>query len=61
MLLIDLNIKNQYLLIRNSDENNLYIKIDQKNATNNNTLFVCLPHPPNAANTDTPPLRVVWQ
>src|SRR3954470_16878450 len=30
------------------------MKIDQKNSTNNNTLSVCLPHPHNALNTDTP-------
>src|SRR4051812_17135921 len=30
------------------------MKIYQKNITNTNTLSVCLPHPPNASNIDTP-------
>src|SRR3954471_13323079 len=30
------------------------MKIDQKNNINTNTLSVCLPHPPNASNIDTP-------
>src|SRR3954464_11135292 len=30
------------------------MKIDQKNITNTDTLSVCLPHPPNASNIDTP-------
>src|SRR3954463_10705045 len=42
------------ILIRISDRKTLYIKIDQKNITNTNTLSVCLPHPPNASNIDTP-------
>src|SRR4051812_28937759 len=29
------------------------MKIDQKNTTDTDTLSVCLPHPPNAPNTDT--------
>src|SRR3954462_689209 len=30
------------------------MKFDQKNITNTSTLSVCLPHPPNASNIDTP-------
>src|SRR4051812_11756262 len=45
----DLNFKKSL-----PDENILYIKVCQKNTTNNNTLSVCLPHPPNASNINTP-------
>src|SRR3954463_8433486 len=43
------------ILIRISDRKTLYIKVDQKNITNTDTLSVCLPHPPGASNIDIPP------
>ena len=47
MLLIDLNFENQYLLNRSSDGKTLYMKIDQKNTMNKNTLSIRPPHPSN--------------
>src|SRR3954462_11485841 len=55
MIINDLNFGKSYGINRNSDRKTLYMKVDQKNTTNNNTLFVCLTNPPNAPNIDTPP------
>src|SRR3954464_6662895 len=51
-----LNFEIQYLLNRNSDSKTLYMKIDQKNITNTNTLPICLP-PPLTYRASTFPLR----
>src|SRR3954466_13755141 len=45
----------QYLLNRNSDQKTLYIKIDQKNITNTDTISVCLPPPFNVPNIEPSP------
>ena len=55
ILLNDLNFKNQYLLNCNSDRKTLYIKIDQKNITNTDTLSVYQPHPSNTPNIEPSP------
>src|SRR3954463_8153675 len=39
----DLNFEIQYILNHNSYSKTVYMKIDQKNITNTNTLSVCLP------------------
>ena len=51
----DLNFEFKYLLNRNSDSKTLYMKIDQKNIMNMNTLPICLPPPSNSPSIDIPP------
>ena len=45
----------EYLLNRNSDENNVYMKVDQKNTMNPDTLFIYQQPPSNILNTRTSP------
>src|ERR1041385_252087 len=53
---IDLNFEFEYLLNRKSDSKTLYMKVDQKNITNTDTLSVCLPHPLTHRSSTFPPL-----
>ena len=55
MIKNDLNFENQYLLNRNSDQKTLYMKIDQKNTKNMNTLSVGPPPPSNIQNIKPSP------
>src|ERR1041385_1803942 len=52
ILLNDLNSRKIYILICMSDENILYIKVDQKNTTNTDTLPIPPPHPSNLLNVE---------
>ena len=57
MLILEnkLNFKNQYKIIRNSDENTLYMKVAQNDETNPNMWSVCPPHVPSIANLQPSP------
>ena len=57
MLILEnkLNFKNQYKIIRNSDENTMYMKVDENDETNSNTQSVRSPHIPSIANTQLSP------
>ena len=46
------NFENSYLLNRNSDENNLYMKNDQKNVKNPNMPSIHLSHASNYPNME---------
>ena len=51
-----LNFEKSYKINRNSDENNLYMKNDQKNMKNPNMPPTYLPHPFNMMNMKLSPL-----
>jgi hypothetical protein len=54
-MIFELNFKNSYKINRNSDENNLYMKIAQKNMTNQNMQSVHLSHAPSMLNMEPSP------
>ena len=49
------NFKNHHKIIRNSDENTLYMKVAQNDETNPDTQSVRSPHIPSIANTQLSP------